>query len=176
MLGGLCNRGIEGWKVQPSQRSSELTARTVDDDIRQRLDLAEVALGERSLPRDDVELTDREVFSALEQREDVVVDLSARGAPVRVEVEQRDLARDGVGFEGRYVFTVRARPAPSVFGGLNRLAVRDDGAGLPVLDLCRRRRAHPSRGKCILPDFVGQRGHAAPEVYLRREVQVAGRV
>lgn len=51
--------------------------------------------------------------------------------------------------------SVRTRPAPSGFGWLTGLPLRDEGAGLPVLELRRRRWPHASGRECLLPDLVG---------------------
>ena len=67
-------------------------------------------------------------------------------------------------------------PSPVCFGCLNQLALRDDGGGLPVLKLGCRRWPHPSCGKGVLPDLVGQRGQAASKMHLGRKLEVASRV
>ena len=94
-------------RSRPAISRDALPAFAVDDDVRQRRGVAQVALGDRRLPRDDVQLAHGQVAAPAEQRKQVRVDLAAGRAPDRVEVEHRHLARHDVRLQRGDVFALR---------------------------------------------------------------------
>lgn len=118
------------------QRRGALAVLAVHDDERQRRDVLQVPLAERALPFDDVELPICEGIARREALVHVPVDLAARCAPLRVEVEDRHLPGHGVSFElGNVLAGLREPDDIGVLRQVRQRLEREIGMTLQTLRL-----------------------------------------